>query len=47
MERPNRQERSFAFVTRAAEGPTEELYVEGYAARFDSPTVLFTVGDID
>lgn len=45
QERSDRHVRRFEFVTRALEpegqeGP-KELYVEGYAARFNSPTVLF------
>lgn len=48
MERPrnDRQTRRFEFQTRAVERPegVEERYVEGYAARFDSPTVLFEYG---
>lgn len=44
MERNNVLERRFEFQARAAsvEGQEgQELYVEGYACRFDSPTVLF------
>lgn len=44
--RSERQLRRFSFQTRAAASETEDgaaqgLYVEGYAVRFDSPTVLF------
>lgn len=46
--RNKRQERRFDFKTRAAEVEGEdgqkELYVEGYACRFNSPTVLFEYG---
>lgn len=46
--RSDRQERRFEFVTRALEPEGQEgqkkLYVEGYAARFNSPTVLFEYG---
>ena len=48
--RTKRQERRFEFTfkTRAAEvegeGGQQELYVEGYACRFNSPTVLFEYG---
>lgn len=44
VERNNVLERRFEFQARAAsvEGQEgQELYVEGYACRFDSPTVLF------
>lgn len=47
MERNNVLERRFEFQARAAsvEGQEgQELYVEGYACRFDSPTVLFEYG---
>lgn len=45
-DRTTRMERLFQVQTRAVEAPGEdaiqqELYVEGYAVRFDSPTVLF------
>ena len=43
-ERKNLTERRFEFQVRSAaaeDGKGEELYVEGYAAVFDSPTVLF------
>ena len=45
-DRMTRMERLFQVQTRAVETPGEdavqqELYVEGYAVRFDSPTVLF------
>jgi uncharacterized protein len=45
MDRTNLIERRFEFETRAlpieGEEGKEELWVEGYAARFNSPTVLF------
>ena len=44
MERKNLTERKFEFQVRSAaaeDGKSEELYVEGYASVFDSPTVLF------
>ena len=44
MERKNLTERRFDFQVRSVlpeEGGSEELYVEGYASVFDSPTVLF------
>ena len=43
MNRTNLIERRFDFQARAVqeEGAPEELWVEGYAARFNSPTVLF------
>lgn len=45
MDRTKLVERRFDFVTRAlpieGEEGKEELWVEGYAARFNSPTVLF------
>ena len=43
-ERKNLTERRFEFQVRSAaagDGKGEELYVEGYASVFDSPTVLF------
>ena len=47
-QRSDRQIRRFEFETRVVErkaeeggGSEKELYVEGYAARFNSPTVLF------
>lgn len=43
-ERKNLTERRFEFQVRSAaaeDGKNEELYVEGYASVFDSPTVLF------
>ena len=41
--------RSFELKTRAAETQEEnaEMWVEGYASVFDSPTVLFESGDIE
>jgi HK97 family phage prohead protease len=50
MDRTNLIERRFEFQTRALpiEGEDrEELWVEGYAARFNSPTVLFEVDGIE
>lgn len=43
MERTNLMERVFEFQTRKlqSEMDTEELWVEGYAAKFSAPTVLF------
>lgn len=45
MERKNLHERRFEFQIRAAEiegqPEAQELWVEGYAVRFNSPTVLF------
>jgi len=43
MDRTKLIERRFEFQTRAeqVEGQEPELWVEGYAARFNSPTVLF------
>ena len=48
-DRMTRMERLFQVQTRAVETTGEgaaqqELYVEGYAVRFDSPTVLFEYG---
>ena len=48
-DRMTRMERLFQVNTRAVDGPgqeaeEQELYVEGYAVRFDSPTVLFEYG---
>lgn len=46
MDRTKLNERRFEFQARAlpAEGEgSEELWVEGYAARFDSPTILFEI----
>ena len=46
--RSERVERRFAFETRAVEKQEgEELWVEGYAARFGSPTVLFELDGIE
>lgn len=46
--RNSRQERRFEFMTRASKVDSQdgekELYVEGYACRFNSPTVLFEYG---
>lgn len=43
MDRTNLIERRFEFQIRAqeVEGQTPELWVEGYAVKFNSPTVLF------
>lgn len=35
------QERRFDFQVRAAEGESQEMWVEGYATRFESPTTLY------
>ena len=48
-DRMTRMERLFQVNTRAVDVPgqeaeEQELYVEGYAVRFDSPTVLFECG---
>jgi len=42
-------ERRFDFETRALpqEDGKQELWVEGYAARFNSPTVLFEMGGVE
>lgn len=41
-------ERGFKFETRAiGEGDNKELWVEGYAVRFDSPTVLFEIDGVE
>lgn len=46
--RSERVERRFAFETRAVERQEgEELWVEGYAVRFDSPTVLFELDGVE
>ena len=51
MDRTKLIERRFDFVTRAlpieGEEGKEELWVEGYAARFNSPTVLFEMDGIE
>lgn len=51
MERKNLHERRFEFQIRAAEveGQPEakELWVEGYAVRFNSPTVLFEYDGVE
>lgn len=50
MRMKNRLIRSFIVRTREAEiegSETKELWVEGYAVRFDSPTVLFELGGIE
>lgn len=51
MDRTKLVERRFDFVTRAlpieGEEGKEELWVEGYAARFNSPTVLFEMDGIE
>lgn len=48
MNRTNLIERRFEFQTRAVgdEG-SQELWVEGYAARFNSPTVLFEIDGVE
>ena len=47
--RKDREFRAFAnFEIRAAQnGDSEELYVEGYAATFNSPTILFSFDGVD
>jgi HK97 family phage prohead protease len=49
MERTKIIERRFDFQARAqeVEGQDPELWVEGYAARFNSPTVLFEIEGIE
>lgn len=50
IDRSKMQERRFEFEVRSAsasDGVSEELYVEGYAAVFDSPTVLFEYDGIE
>jgi len=50
MDRTNLIERKFEFQTRAlpAEGEErQELWVEGYAAKFNSPTVLFEIDGVE
>jgi len=51
MDRTKLVERRFDFVTRAlpieGEEGKEELWVEGYAARFNSPTVLFEIDGLE
>lgn len=45
--RSRKMERRFEFQIRAAGEDENELYVEGYAAVFDSETVLFEMGGIE
>ena len=49
--RNDRMERCFEVKTRAVEAEGQEgqkeLYVEGYAVRFNSPTVLFEMGGVE
>lgn len=50
IDRSKMQERRFDFEVRSInpeEGGSEELYVEGYASVFDSPTVLFEYEGIE
>ncbi len=49
MDRANLIERRFDFEARAVqiEGQPDELWVEGYAARFNSPTVLFELDGME
>ncbi|MDQ0158967.1 HK97 family phage prohead protease [Alkalibacillus salilacus] len=51
LTRKDREFRHFAeFQIRVLEGESDEdeqLYVEGYAATFDEPTVLMTIGDTE
>ena len=50
IDRSKMQERRFNFEVRSVshmESNSEELYVEGYAAVFDSPTVLFEMNGVE
>lgn len=50
IDRSKMQERRFNFEVRSVshmESNSEELYVEGYAAVFDSPTVLFEMDGVE
>ena len=51
MDKPKMMERRFDFVARAlpvdGEESKQELWVEGYAARFNSPTVLFEMDGVE
>lgn len=48
MNRTNLIERRFDFQTRAiGDEGQQELWVEGYAVRFNSPTVLFEIGGVE
>lgn len=49
MDRANLIERRFDFEARSVqiEGQPDELWVEGYAARFNSPTVLFELDGME
>ncbi len=50
MDRKKIHERRFDFQTRAIEiegTDAPELWAEGYAARFDSPTVLFEIDGVE
>jgi len=49
MSNPKMMERRFDFETRALpqEDGKQELWVEGYAARFNSPTVLFEMDGVE
>jgi len=49
MDRNQMLERRFEFQIRseAVEGQEPELWVEGYAARFNSPTVLFEIDGVE
>ncbi len=49
MSNQKMMERRFDFETRALpqEDGKQELWVEGYAARFNSPTVLFEMGGVE
>lgn len=48
MDKTKLTERRFEFQTRAiGEEENQELWVEGYAARFNSPTVLFEIDGLE
>lgn len=49
MDRSKLMERQFEIQARALEidAPSDEKWVEGYAARFDSPTVLFELDGVE
>ena len=49
MDRSKLIERRFEFEARAVqiEGQPDEMWVEGYAARFNSPTVLFEIDGVE
>lgn len=47
QKRQNRRDISFEIQARALETESKEMIVEGRAVSFDSPTVLFSCGDVD